>query len=74
MFKLLYAARLSGSTVDAMEELDDSSEDTGFVGTQINRMKRWLVLHSERLNFWTILALASVSLLSFSTYVQMLVF
>ncbi|KAK7308834.1 hypothetical protein RJT34_05102 [Clitoria ternatea] len=48
------AARLSGGRVDAMEELD--SEDKGF----LNQVKCWLLSHSQHLNFFTILVLASV--------------
>ncbi|KAF5736856.1 vacuole membrane protein 1-like [Tripterygium wilfordii] len=55
------AARLSGSKVDAMEELDDSSsEDNGVVATHLKQIKRWLLSHSQHMNFFTILVLASV--------------
>ncbi|XP_061354461.1 vacuole membrane protein KMS1 isoform X2 [Gastrolobium bilobum] len=48
------AARLSGSRVDAMEELD--SEDKGV----LNQIKCWFLSHTQHLNFLTILVLASV--------------
>ncbi|KAK7308066.1 hypothetical protein VNO77_41658 [Canavalia gladiata] len=48
------AARLSGSRVDAMEELD--SEDKGV----LNQIKCWFLSHSQHLNFLSILVLASV--------------
>ncbi|KAK6130280.1 hypothetical protein DH2020_035993 [Rehmannia glutinosa] len=55
------AARLSGGTVDAMEELDVSStEDDGFVSAQLIKIKRWFLSHAQYLNFVTILILASV--------------
>ncbi|GFP84014.1 vacuole membrane protein kms1 [Phtheirospermum japonicum] len=54
------AARLSGGTVDAMEELDSSStEDDGFVSVQLIKFKRWFLSHAQYLNFFTILVLAS---------------
>ncbi|XP_050218633.1 vacuole membrane protein KMS1 [Mercurialis annua] len=55
------AASLSGSKVDAMEELNtSSSEDSGFIASHLNAIKRWLLSHSQHLNFITILVLASV--------------
>lgn len=55
------AARLSGGTVDAVEELDASSaEDTGFLSAFLTRIKRWFLSHAQYLNFFTILILASV--------------
>ncbi|CAL8074265.1 unnamed protein product [Prunus armeniaca] len=55
------AASLSGNKVDGMEELDaPSDEGTGFIATHLNRVKRWLLSHSQQLNFFTILVLASV--------------
>ncbi|KAL3626259.1 meiotic spindle pole body protein Kms1 [Castilleja foliolosa] len=55
------AARLSGGTVDAMEELDSSStDDDGFVSAQLYKFKRWFLSHAQYLNFFTILVLASV--------------
>ncbi|XP_058778503.1 vacuole membrane protein KMS1 [Vicia villosa] len=48
------AARLSGSKVDGMEELD--SEDKGV----LNQIKCWFFSHTQHLNFFTILVLASV--------------
>ncbi|XWS39322.1 hypothetical protein CRYUN_Cryun18bG0041700 [Craigia yunnanensis] len=58
---LLYAASVSGSKFDAMEKLDaSSSEDNGVVATHLKQIKRWLLSHSQHLNFFTILVLASV--------------
>ncbi|GAB2266623.1 meiotic spindle pole body protein Kms1 [Dionaea muscipula] len=54
------AARLSGSKLDPMEELDDSSTDNGALNTRLKQIKRWLISHSQYLNFFTILLLASV--------------
>ncbi|CAN6548010.1 unnamed protein product [Malus baccata var. baccata] len=54
------AASMSGKKV-VMEELDaPSDEGTGFIGTRLNQIKRWLLSHSQQLNFFTILVLASV--------------
>ncbi|KAG8658711.1 vacuole membrane protein KMS1 isoform X2 [Manihot esculenta] len=56
------AARISGSKLDAiaMEELNaSSSEDNGILATHLNQIKRWLLSHSQHLNFFTILVLAS---------------
>lgn len=48
--------------MDAMEELDASSDEVqGFIATRLNQIKRWLLSHSQQLNFFTILVLASVS-------------
>ncbi|XVE66010.1 hypothetical protein DITRI_Ditri08aG0047300 [Diplodiscus trichospermus] len=55
------AASLSGSKYDAMEELDaSSSEDNGVIATHLKQIKRWLLSHSQHLNFFSILVLASV--------------
>lgn len=55
------AASISGNRVDAIEEFDDSSnEDTGFLATHLTNIRRWLLSHSQHLNFITILILASV--------------
>lgn len=55
------AASLSGSKLDPMEELDASSpEETGFIGRHLKQLKYWLLSHSQYLNGWTILLLASV--------------
>ncbi|XP_074307178.1 vacuole membrane protein KMS1-like isoform X2 [Silene latifolia] len=55
------AASLSGSKLDPMEDLDASSaEDNGIVGRRLKQMKSWLLSHSQYLNFWTILLLASI--------------
>ncbi|KAL2922593.1 Vacuole membrane protein KMS1, partial [Bienertia sinuspersici] len=55
------AARLSGSKLDPMEELDASSpEDSGIIGRHLKQVKLWLLSHSQYLNGWTILLLASL--------------
>lgn len=55
------AARISGSKLDAMEELNaSSSEDNGIIATHLYSIKRWLLTHAQHLNFFTILVLASV--------------
>ncbi|KAL6957152.1 meiotic spindle pole body protein Kms1 [Sarracenia purpurea var. burkii] len=56
------AAHMSGSKLEEMEELDASStEDNGLIATHLNQIKRWFLSHSQYLNFFTILVLASVS-------------
>ncbi|KAJ6721559.1 MEMBRANE-ASSOCIATED PROGESTERONE RECEPTOR COMPONENT-RELATED [Salix viminalis] len=59
---LLYlTARISGSKLDAMEELDASlDENSGIIATRLTAIKHWLLTHSQHLNFFTILVLASV--------------
>ena len=58
----LRAARSSGSKLDEIEDLDGSSpEDNGVFGKRVNQVKRWFMSHSQYLNVWTILLLASVS-------------
>ncbi|XP_062223063.1 vacuole membrane protein KMS1-like [Phragmites australis] len=55
------AARLSGSKSKAVKELDAAtSKEDGPVASTLNRTKRWLLSHSQHLNFFTILILASV--------------
>ncbi|KAL8486378.1 hypothetical protein ACS0TY_023173 [Phlomoides rotata] len=55
------AASLSGSTVNAVEELDASSNgNTGFISSRLNQAQRWLLSHAQYLNFFTVLVLASV--------------
>nr|APR64426.1 hypothetical protein [Populus tomentosa] len=55
------AARISGSKLDAMEELDASlDENSGIIATRLTAIKHWLLTHSQHLNFFTILVLASV--------------
>ncbi|XP_057538608.1 vacuole membrane protein KMS1-like [Amaranthus tricolor] len=55
------AARSSGSKLDEIEDLDGSSpEDNGVFGKRVNQVKRWFMSHSQYLNVWTILLLASV--------------
>jgi len=48
-------ARASGSKLDA-----SSTEDNGIIATHLNQIKRWFLLHSQYLSFFTILVLASV--------------
>ncbi|XP_042511898.1 vacuole membrane protein KMS1-like [Macadamia integrifolia] len=55
------AARASGSKVDAMEDLGSSSAgNNGVIANHLDQIKRWLLSHSQHLNFFTILILASV--------------
>ncbi|XP_057486415.1 vacuole membrane protein KMS1-like [Actinidia eriantha] len=55
------AASISGGKFDAMKELDASAkEDNGAIATHLNQIKRWFLSHSQYLNFFTILVLASV--------------
>ncbi|KAL5566070.1 hypothetical protein UlMin_029234 [Ulmus minor] len=55
------AAHVSGSKMEAMTELDSSpSEDCGIVAKHLNQIKWWLYSQSHRVNFFTILVLASV--------------
>uniref|UniRef100_A0A804II76 Vacuole membrane protein KMS1 n=1 Tax=Musa acuminata subsp. malaccensis TaxID=214687 RepID=A0A804II76_MUSAM len=55
------AARLSGNKAGAVEELDAaSSKQDGFLSFYLKKIKRWLLSHSQHLNFFTILVLASV--------------
>uniref|UniRef100_A0A0D3EUR2 Vacuole membrane protein KMS1-like n=1 Tax=Oryza barthii TaxID=65489 RepID=A0A0D3EUR2_9ORYZ len=55
------AARLSGSEPEAVKELDAAASDEhGPIASTLNRTKRWLLSHSQHLNFITILILASV--------------
>ncbi|XP_062207067.1 vacuole membrane protein KMS1-like isoform X2 [Phragmites australis] len=54
------AARLSGSESKAVKELDAATSKDGPVASTLNRTKRWLLSHSQHLNFFTILILASV--------------
>jgi len=57
------AARLSGSESKAVKELDAAtSKEDGPVASTLNQTKRWLLSHSQHLNFFSILILASVSL------------
>ncbi|KAM1799471.1 hypothetical protein ACFX12_033407 [Malus domestica] len=55
------AASISGQKLEVMKELDSSStEDNGMIANRLNRMKSWLLSHTQYLNFLTILVLASV--------------
>jgi vacuole membrane protein 1 len=57
------SASLSGSKIEAMEEFDVSTSKEGGSGlsAKLDQAKRWLFSHSQHLNFFTILTLASVS-------------
>ncbi|XP_074292232.1 vacuole membrane protein KMS1-like [Silene latifolia] len=55
------AASLSGSKLDPVEDLDASStENKGAIGRRLKKMETWLLSHSQYLNFWAILLLASI--------------
>lgn len=55
------AARLSGSKSEVMEQMDSSSkEDTRMIANHLKQIKLWFISHSQHLNFFTILVLASV--------------
>lgn len=55
------AAYLSGKKLEVMESADTSSKvDDSLIEKHLNQLKQWLLLHSEHLNFLTILVLASV--------------
>lgn len=52
---------MSGEKLEVMKDLDSSStEDSGIVSNRLNRIKLWLLSHTQYLNFLTILVLASV--------------
>lgn len=57
--QIICVARLSGSKLDSIEELD--TENNGIMATYVNKIKRWFLSHTQHLNFLTIMALASVS-------------
>lgn len=60
------AAQISGSKLNAAEEPDVSlKEDGGAKPGCLKKIKFWLLSHSQHLNFFTILVLASVSLVHF---------
>ncbi|KQK15633.1 hypothetical protein BRADI_1g24090v3 [Brachypodium distachyon] len=54
------AASMSGHKVEELAELDASISKEGFLSSALYRAKRWLMSHSQHLNFPTILLLASV--------------
>ncbi|XVF06085.1 hypothetical protein REPUB_Repub06bG0017900 [Reevesia pubescens] len=55
------AARVSGSKLDIMSDFDSSSaEDGGNTANHLKQIENWLLSHSQYLNFFTILVLASV--------------
>ncbi|XP_019187894.1 PREDICTED: vacuole membrane protein KMS1-like isoform X2 [Ipomoea nil] len=54
------AASISGQKLD-MDDMDSSEEeDSGVIGNLLNQIKKWFLLQSRYLNFFTILLLASV--------------
>ena len=53
----IYTASESGGKLEA-----PSTEENGFISTRLNQIKHWLLSHSQHMNFFTILVLASVSL------------
>ncbi|TVU38341.1 hypothetical protein EJB05_11710 [Eragrostis curvula] len=53
------AASMSGHKIDELEELDASTSE-GFLSSTLHQAKRWLMSHSQNLNFTIILLLASV--------------
>ncbi|KAI4311347.1 hypothetical protein MLD38_036252 [Melastoma candidum] len=56
----MFAARISDS--NALDELDVSTtEDKGVVSRKLTQIKFWFLSHAQRLNFITVLLLASVS-------------
>ncbi|WOH14359.1 hypothetical protein DCAR_0933878 [Daucus carota subsp. sativus] len=55
------AACISGDNAEGMKDLASSeNDDKGFIGSHLKQMKQWLLSHSQHLNFFTILILASV--------------
>ncbi|XVE89681.1 hypothetical protein DITRI_Ditri20bG0015500 [Diplodiscus trichospermus] len=55
------AARISGSKLDIMNDFDSSSrEDGSNTANHLKKIEYWLLSHSQYLNFFTILVLASV--------------
>ncbi|XP_068652541.1 vacuole membrane protein KMS1-like [Aristolochia californica] len=54
------AARLSGRKMEGMEDFDASSKDAGTRTSCLSRLQHWLFSHSQHLDFFTILILASV--------------
>ncbi|XP_050375002.1 vacuole membrane protein KMS1 isoform X2 [Argentina anserina] len=55
------AASLAGNKTDAMKELDTSPDEVkGYIATRLFQIKCWFLSHSQQLNFFTILVLASV--------------
>ncbi|KAK8515295.1 hypothetical protein V6N12_075340 [Hibiscus sabdariffa] len=55
------AARISGSKLDIMNDLGSSPmEDGSNTANHLKQIKNWLLSHSQYLNFFTILILASV--------------
>lgn len=55
------AAQLSGSKLDAVEELNASSvEGNGIIASGFNKIEHWFLTHAQYLNFFTILVLASI--------------
>ncbi|KAK4773199.1 hypothetical protein SAY87_028218 [Trapa incisa] len=54
-------ARLSGNELETMEELEkSSSKDEGIISSCLKQIQDWFIRHSQYLNIYTILLLASV--------------
>ncbi|KAJ4824106.1 hypothetical protein Tsubulata_034304 [Turnera subulata] len=51
---------LSSSMLEVVKERDSSAEDSTIIANHMKQMKCWLLSHSQYLNFFTILVLASV--------------
>ncbi|KAK6915578.1 SNARE associated Golgi protein [Dillenia turbinata] len=55
------AARISGGKLEAMQELDSpTKKDCGVIANHLQQITKWFFSHSQHLNFFTILVLASV--------------
>ncbi|KAJ4824050.1 hypothetical protein Tsubulata_038931, partial [Turnera subulata] len=55
-----WEASLSSSKLEVVKERDPSAEDSTIIANHLKQMKCWLLSHSQYLNFFTILVLASV--------------
>ncbi|KAJ4840789.1 hypothetical protein Tsubulata_040540 [Turnera subulata] len=55
-----WEASLSSSMLEVVKERDSSAEDSTIIANHMKQMKCWLLSHSQYLNFFTILVLASV--------------
>ncbi|CDP15506.1 unnamed protein product [Coffea canephora] len=57
----LFFAYISGRKLEVMEDVNASSEgDCGIFANHLSQVKKWFLLYSKHLNFFTILVLASV--------------
>lgn len=54
------AASISGDKSDELEEFNNSTGDHNGSSSNMDKMKRWFLSHSQYLNFFTILLLASI--------------